>query len=154
MSISPAMNKAFRHIALLILLMGMGSYAQAQFVAIRLELPAGVSFNAQVLDPMAGGTWEINKAKVWIKIETSENLTLLIEIGFPEGEIIPPLEAYFLNDGSSDFEQGTLLQSGVQELRVMNSEKLIQNMTPRPAHLQAWLGLPMVKGLTLKIEYP
>lgn len=154
MSISPAMNKAFRHIALLILLMGIGSYARGQFVAIRLELPAGVNFNTQVLDPMAGGTWENNKAKVWMGLQTSENLTLLLEIGFPDGEIIPLLEAFFLNDGSSDFEQATQLLSGVQELQIMNSKKLIRNMTPRPTHLQAWLGLPMVKGLTLKIEYP
>lgn len=154
MSFSPAMNKAFRHIALLIIMIGTGSYAQAQFVAIRLEIPGGVNFNSQVLDPMAGGTWENNKAKVWMELETSENLTLLLEIGFPEGEILPPLEAYFLNDGSSDFEQATQLRSGVQELQIMNSKKLIRNMNPRPTQLQAWLGLPMVKGLTLKIEYP
>lgn len=154
MSISPAMIKAFRNIALLILLMGIGSHVQAQFVAIRLEIPGGVNFNAQVLDPMTGGTWENDKAVVWIGLETSENLTLLLEMGSPEREILPPLEAYFLNDGSSDFEQGTQLRSGVQELQIMNSRQLIRNMNPRPTHLQAWLGLPMVKGLTLKIEYP
>lgn len=143
-----------RHIVLLILLMGMGSYASGQFVAIRLEIPGGVNFNSQVLDPMKGGTWENNKAKVWIGIETPENLTLLLEMIFPEEEILPPLEAFFLNDGSLDFEQATQLRSGVQELQIMNSKQLINNMTPRPTYLQAWLGLPMVKGLTLKIEYP
>ncbi len=148
------MTKAIRHIVLLISLMGLGTIAHAQVVAIRLEIPAGVNFNAQVLDPMVGGTWENSKAKVWLGIEAQENLTFLVDVEFPQGEILPTPEAYFLNDGSSDFELTTHLRKGTHELQMINTPKLIRNINPRPTHLQAWLGLPVLKGIKIKIEYP
>jgi hypothetical protein len=154
MSISPAMIKVIRHIALIVCLMGIGTVARAQFVAIRLELPAGVNFNAQVVDAMAGGTWEKDKAKVWIGIEASENLSFLLDLKLTEGEILPPPEAYFLNDGSSDFEQASNLKWGVQELQLITPSKLIRSIVPKTNHLQAWLGLPILKGVSVKIEYP
>ena len=58
MSISPAMTKALYHIVPLFLLVLLSSSAYAQFVAIRLEIPAGVQFSSQVMDPIEGGTWE------------------------------------------------------------------------------------------------
>lgn len=148
------MIKVIRHIALIFCLMGIGKVAHAQFVAIRLELPAGVNFNSQVVDAMAGGTWEKDKAKVWIGIEASENLSFLLDLELPEGEILPPPEAYFLNDGSSDFEQATNLKWGVQELQIISPSKLIRNIVPKTIHLQSWLGLPILKGILVKIEYP
>jgi hypothetical protein len=154
MSISPVMIKVIRHIALIFCVMGIGTVAHAQFVAIRLELPAGVNFNAQVVGAMAGGTWENNKAKVWIGIEASENLSFLLDLELPEGKILPPPEAYFLNDGSSDFEQASNLKWGVQELQLITPSKLIRNIVPKTNHLQAWLGLPILKGVSVKIEYP
>jgi hypothetical protein len=134
--------------------MGLGNYAQAQFVAFRLELPAGINFNSQVLDPMTGGTWEKNKAKMWIELEARENMTFLLDLKFPEREILPAVEAYYLNDGTSDFEKASLLLSGFQELVINNQPKLIRHRIPRPIHLRAWFGLPMLQGLIIKIEYP
>jgi hypothetical protein len=148
------MIKAFRHIALLISLIGIAISANAQFVSIHLEIPAGIHFNARVLDPMEGGTWENSKAKVWIGIEAQENLTFLVDLEFPEGEILPPPEAYFLNNGSSDFELATRLSIGTNELQMINSTQLIRNMDPRPTHLKTWLGLPALRGTRIKIEYP
>lgn len=148
------MIKVVKHIALIVCLMGIGTLAHAQFVAIRLELPAGVNFNSQVVDAMDGGTWEKDKAKVWIGIEARENLSFLLDLELPEREIQPPPEAYFLNDGSSDFEQAINLEWGVQELQMITPSKLIRNLVPRTSHLQAWLGLPVLKGITVKIEYP
>jgi hypothetical protein len=134
--------------------MGLGNYAQAQFVAFRLELPAGINFNSQVLDPMTGGTWEKNKAKIWIELEARENMTFLLDLKFPEREILPEVEAYYLNDGTADFEKASLLISGFQELVINNQPKLIRHRIPRPIHLRAWLGLPMLQGLIIIIEYP
>ena len=148
------MIKVVKYIALTICLIGIGTVAHAQFVAIRLELPAGVKFNSQVVDAMTGGTWENNKAKVWIGIEASENLSFLLDLELPEGEILPSPKAYFLNDGSSDFEQATNLKWGVQELQMITPSTLIRNIVPKTNHLQAWLGLPILKGVSVKIEYP
>lgn len=148
------MTKTLRHIALLIFGMGMGNLTYAQVVAIRLELPAGIQFNSQVLDPMEGGTWQNSQAKVWIGIEAQENLTLLLDVEFPEREILPLPRAYFLNNGSSDFEQASNLESGPNEIQLINQPKLIRSLVPRPTHLQAWLGIPVLNGLRIKIEYP
>jgi len=148
------MSKRFRHSALLMGLFLIPGLAQAQFVKFRLEIPAGIQFSGQVLDSMEGGTWENSKAKVWLGIQGHENLTILIDLEFPEGEILPPPEAYFLNDGSADFETARKLSIGSQELQLKNLPRLIRNMEPRPAILQAWLGLPILNGIKIKIEYP
>ncbi|MBA4300513.1 MAG: hypothetical protein C0433_10490 [Cyclobacterium sp.] len=148
------MSKTFRHIAVMVFLTVMGTLAHAQVVAIRLEIPAGINFSAQVLDPMEGGTWENSNAKVWVGIEAHENLTFLLDLVFPEREILPPPEAYFLNDGSADFETASKLGVGSQELQMKNLPRLIRNMEPRPSQLQAWLGLPTLNGIKIKIEYP
>ncbi|WP_158587701.1 hypothetical protein [Algoriphagus lacus] len=154
MSSSPAMTKHLIHIALLILSMVIPVSVQAQFVSIRLELPAGIHFNAQMLDPMEGGTWENSKAKIWVGIESQENLTLLLDLEYPEGEILPAPEAYFLNDGTNDFEKALKLIQGSHELLMNSTALLIQNLDPRPTHIQAWLGLPVLNGITIKLEYP
>ena len=147
------MIKRIFHIAQISFLILFSASVQAQFVNIRLELPAGILFNARVLDPREGGTWENSKAKVWVGIEAQENLTLLLDLEYPPGEILPPPEAYFLNDGSADFETAERLGTKTQELHLSNSRLLIRNIIPRPTYLQAWLGLPILKGLTIKIEY-
>jgi hypothetical protein len=154
MSSSPAMTKAVRHIAMLFGLMGLVIITQAQVVNIRLEVPAGVNFNSQVLDPMEGGTWENSKAKVWVGITTQENLCLLVDLEFPEREILPTPEAYFLNNGSDDFELARKLSIGTNELTMSSHPKLIRNMKPQTISLKAWLGVPILNGIIVKIEYP
>lgn len=148
------MIKHLIHIVPIILLMLISASVHGQYVNIRLELPAGIHFNAQVLDPMEGGTWENSKAKVWVGIESQENMTILLDLDFPEREVLPSPEAYFLNDGTNDFEKAIQLNQGTQELRMMDYPKLIRDMIPRPTHIQAWLGLPVLNGMTIKIEYP
>lgn len=142
------------HIVLITLLMLISVPANAQFVAIRLDLPAGINFNAQVLEPRVGGSWENSKAKVWVGIESQENLSFLLDITYPDREILPSPEAFFLNDGTGDFEKSVKLSTAIQELRIRNQPKLIRNMVPRPSYIQAWLGLPLLNGITIKIEYP
>lgn len=148
------MTKAIRNIALITFILGWSTLANAQFVSFRLEIPAGMNFSGQVAESMEGGTWENSKSKTWIKLETFENLSLLVDVDFPEGEILPLPEAYFLNDGSADFEKAGKLKPGNQELQMISPPKLIRNMNPRPSNFQSWLGLPVLNGIRIKIEYP
>jgi hypothetical protein len=148
------MTKGCRHIVLILGLCLISAFANAQAVSFRLEIPAGVSYPSQVVDPMSGGTWENNKAMVWIEILAQENLSFLLDLDFPEEEIEPQLEAFFLNDGTASFENARRLREGIQELQMINPPKLIRNAEPRPAYYQAWLGLPLVGRITVKIEYP
>ena len=148
------MTKAIRNIALLTVLLAWSTLAHAQFVSFRLEIPAGMNFSGQVTESMEGGTWEKTKSKIWIKLETFENLSFLVDVDFPEGEILPPPEAYFLNDGSADFEKAGRLKPGNHELQMISPPKLIRNMDPRPKNFQSWLGLPVLNGIRIKIEYP
>lgn len=129
--------------------------AQAQFVAIKLEVPAGSTFKSQVVDPMqGGGSWETSKASSWIEIKASENLAFLLDIQYPERSVEPLLESFFLNNGTSNFKESVSLKSGSQAVLMNKSGKVIRNMNPRPLALSAWLGLPMTRGIAIKIEYP
>ncbi len=148
------MTKALYHIVPLFLLVLLTHSAQAQFVAIRLEIPAGVQFSAQVMDPIEGGTWEKTKARRWVELEGDENLSILVQVQLPDREIQPSLETLFLNDGSSDFEEAILLDINSAEVSLANSSRLIRYMNPIPRSIKAWLGLPLIDGLTIKIEYP
>lgn len=129
--------------------------AQAQFVAIKLEVPAGSTFKSQVVDPMqGGGSWETSKAITWIEIKVPENLAFLLDIQYPERSVEPLLESFFLNNGTSNFKESVSLKSGSQAVLMNKSGKVIRNMNPRPLALSAWLGLPMTRGIAIKIEYP
>ena len=148
------MTKALYHIVPLFLLVLLSSSAYAQFVAIRLEIPAGVQFSSQVMDPIEGGTWEKTKAKRWVGLEADENLSILVQMDLPEREIQPAPEAYFLNDGSSDFEESFRLNVNSSEVSLSDTYQLIRYMKPIPTKVKAWLGIPVIDGLTIKIEYP
>lgn len=142
------------HIALLILMVMLSTLAKAQFVAVRLEIPAGVQFSAQVMDPLEGGIWEKTKAKRWVELEADENLSVLVQLQLPQREIQPAPEAFFLNDGSSDFEEAALLDLESSEVRLSATAMLMRYMNPVPRSIKAWLGLPVIDGLTIRIEYP
>lgn len=142
------------YIAQLILMVMLGTEAKAQFVAIRLEIPAGVQFSAEVMDPLEGGTWEKTKAKRWVELEADENLSVLVQLQLPQREIQPAPEAYFLNDGSSDFEKASLLDLKSSEVRLSGTAMLMKYRDPMPRSIKAWLGLPVIEGLTIRIEYP
>lgn len=148
------MTKILIHIALIGWVLVFPISVSAQVVAIRLEIPAGVQFRAELVDSRMGDTWEKNKAKVWVGIEAQENLTLLLEVNYPNREILPTPESFFLNDGSADFENAVNLGGGTHALRMNTQNKLIRKMDPSPPYLKSWLGLPVIQGLTVKIEYP
>jgi hypothetical protein len=154
MSISPAMTKTMRHIAAFLLMFLWTGSVHAQFVAIRLEIPAGVQFSSQVMDPIEGGTWEKTKAVRWVELQADENLSILVQLQLPEREIQPAPEALFLNDGSADFEKATQLSFNSPELYLTNTSRLIRYMKPMPRSIKAWLGLPVIDGLQIRIEYP
>jgi hypothetical protein len=156
---------------MLVILMLSFGVAQAQFVAIKLEVPAGSTFKSQVVDPMQGGgswqtseasswetseasSWETSKAITWIEIKVPENLAFLLDIQYPERSVEPLLESFFLNNGTSNFKESVSLKSGSQAVLMNKSGKVIRNMNPRPLSLSAWLGLPMTRGIAIKIEYP
>jgi hypothetical protein len=148
---------------MLVILMLSFGVAQAQFVAIKLEVPAGSTFKSLVVDPMQGGgswqtseasSWETSKAITWIEIKVPENLAFLLDIQYPERSVEPLLESFFLNNGTSNFKESVSLKSGSQAVLMNKSGKVIRNMNPRPLALSAWLGLPMTRGITIKIEYP
>lgn len=148
------MTKRLIYIASVMLLVLVSTLAKAQFVAIRLEIPAGVQFSSQVMDPLEGGTWEKTKAKRWVGLEADENLSILVQMDLPEREIQPAPEAYFLNDGSSDFEESFRLNVNSSEVSLSDTYQLIRYMKPIPTKVKAWLGIPVIDGLTIKIEYP
>jgi hypothetical protein len=148
------MIKYLVRIGMLVILMLSFGAAQAQFVTIKLEIPAGSTFKSQVVDPMKGGSWERSKAITWIEIKVPENLAFILDIQYPERIIEPPLRSFYLNNGTSNFEESILLKSGSQALIMYKYGKVIRNMKPRPLALSAWLGLPMTEGIIIKIEYP
>ncbi len=148
------MIKHWTKIAILLILMLPYGVAKAQFVTIKLEIPAGAAFKSQVVDPMKGGSWEKSRAITWIEINMPENLTFLLDIQYPELIVEPPLKSFFLNNGTSNFEESISLKNGRHIVIMNKSGKVIQNMKPRPLALSAWLGLPMTEGIAIKIEYP
>ncbi|MEP1087239.1 MAG: hypothetical protein ABJH01_11225, partial [Algoriphagus sp.] len=139
------------YIALLMLMLLRIQTAKAQFVTINLEIPAGTTLESQVVDPMKGGSWEKSKAIYWIEINTPENLALLLDIHYPTRAVEPPLESYFLNNGTSNFEESYLLREGERTVVINQSGPIIRNMNPRPLTLSAWLGIPMTSGISIKI---
>jgi hypothetical protein len=127
--------------------------ALAQFVNIRIEIAPGVNFSSQVVQGNPEGTWEKDQARVWIQIGAQDNLSLLIELSYPDREILPRPFALFLNDGSSNFENSSILISGKSRVDFVDPPVLIRNQKPRPQHFTSWLGLPRLDGIHLKIEY-
>ncbi len=146
-------RNAFK-IGMLVLLMLSFGAAQAQFVTIKLKIPGGATFNSQVVDPMKGGSWEKSKAITWIEINVLENMVFMVDIKYPDRLIEPALEFYFLNNGTSNFEESYRLHNGSQAVITNKSGTLVRLMNPRPLALSAWLGLPMTGGIEIRIEYP
>lgn len=148
------MTKPSTPVAFVFILMLISAASQAQFVAIRLEIPAGVQFSAQVMDPAPGGTWENSKARKWVQLQANENLSILVQLQLPAREIQPTPAVFFLNDGSADFDQAVELNLTSPELYLSDIPRLIRYMKPMPLQIKAWLGIPVIDGLTIKIEYP
>jgi hypothetical protein len=148
------MIRHWTKIAILLILTLPFGVAKAQFVTIKLEIPGSIQFESIVVDPMKGGSWETSKAITWIVIKAPENLAFVLDIYYPERAIEPPPESFFLNNGTSNFEESVSLKNGSQAVLMNKSGKVIRNMKFRPLALSAWLGLPMIKGIAIKIEYP
>jgi hypothetical protein len=148
------MTKYWLKIGLSVILMLSFRAAQAQFVNLNLSILAGATFESQVVDPMKGDSWEKSKAICWIELTVHENLAFVLEIQYPERIVEPPLESFILNNGTSNFEESSYLKSGSQMVIIDKSGILIRKMNPRQLELSAWLGLPMTKGIAVKIEYP
>jgi hypothetical protein len=148
------MIRHWTKIAILLILTLPFGVAKAQFVTIKLEIPGSIQFESIVVDPMKGGSWETSKAITWIEIKAPENLAFVLDIYYPERAIEPPPESFFLNNGTSNFEESVSLKNGSQAVLMNKSGKVIRNMKFRPLALSAWLGLPMIKGIAIKIEYP
>ena len=148
------MIKNWAIIGLLMMLMLSAGAVQAQFVTVKLEIPSGTTFASQVIDPVNGESWEKSRAMKWIEIVVPENLVLLLDVSFPAWKVEPPLESYFLNNGTSNLGESKSLESGSQWVQMRQYGNLIRYMNPRPLAISAWLGLPMTSGITIKIEYP
>jgi hypothetical protein len=148
------MTKYWLRISLSVILMLSFGAAQAQFVELKLSIPGGATFEFQVENPLKGDSWEKSKAISWIELTVHENLAFVLEIQYPERIIDLTLESFFLNDGTSNFEKSSALKSASQAVVMHKSGILIRKMNPRPIELSAWLGLPMTKGIAVKIEYP
>ena len=147
------MNKQVKILVILAVLVLVSESSVAQFVNIRLEIPGGATFESQVVDPMKGGSWEKSRAVTWIEVKVPENLTFILDIQYPKRIVEPPLESFFLNNGTSNFEESISLKNGIQTVVINKSGKVIRNMEPRPMALAAWLGLPMTGGIAVIIEY-
>jgi len=128
--------------------------ARAQFVELKLSIPGGATFEAQVVDPLKEDSWKKSKAISWIELKVNENLAFVLEIQYPERIVEPNLESFFLNNGTANFEVSHALKSDSQTVIMHKSGNVIRNMNPRPMEISAWLGLPMTEGIAVKIEYP
>jgi hypothetical protein len=148
------MIKYSARIGLFVILMLSFGAAQAQFIKLNMSLPAGAIFESKVVYPINGDSWEKSKAITWIQLNFNENLAFVLEITYPERIVDPPLEFFFLNNGTSNFEESSYLKSGSQAVIMSKYGNVIRNTNPRPVELSAWLGLPMTAGIAVKIEYP
>ncbi len=148
------MNKYWLRISPSVILMLSFGAAQAQFVELKLSIPGGATFEFQVENPLKRDSWEKSKAISWIELKVNENLAFILEIQYPERTVSPPLESFFLNNGTANFEVSHALKNGSQSVIMHKSGNVIRNMNPRPMEISAWLGLPMTEGIAVKIEYP
>src|SRR5690606_37087361 len=97
------MRSKMKHLfpAFLLLLWSSGT-VMGQFVNIRLELPAGVQFETQVVKTNLKSHGE---EIIWMKMAAQENLTFLLGRSHSDAGKTEDLPIYYLNDGSDNFPQ-------------------------------------------------
>lgn len=131
----------------LLLLLWSSGTAVGQFVNIRLELPAGVRFESQILRTNLKSHGE---EIVWIEMVAQENISFLLSYSYEDATRDRPLTVYFINDGSTDFAHAKK-HSGSRFFLKMNESNWIRRNSRRIPN--AWLGLPNTKKTTYYLEY-
>jgi hypothetical protein len=145
-------------ILLLVLAFGSSLTSQAQFLNIRINIPAGMVFSDdprdKVFGGMAGNTEQGPIPITWIAMESMENLSFLVSIENQNPDQGHSPKGYYINQSGWDLSVARELFPGPNQLTIDNRNLLIRNISPKVSFLHAWLGIPSNRSLTIKIEYP
>lgn len=145
-------------ILLLVLTFGISLTSQAQFLNIRIDIPAGMVFSNdprdKVFGGMAGNTEQGPIPITWIAMESMENLSFLVSIENQDPDQGYSPKGYYINQSGWDMSAARELFPGPNQLTIDNRNLLIRNISPKVSFLHAWLGIPNHRPLTIKIEYP
>lgn len=148
---------------ILVLLLGCTT-AQAQFIRLTLNIPAGIELNPnptppQILEPPVaekggfGYRSSLNPGTRWLELRSRENMSFAVQftpnVRRPGG--FKPL--YYLNDGTANFSQAAQLTYGLNELRMYTEPKMINTLPGNLTSLSSWLGVPANASGTLTIIY-
>jgi hypothetical protein len=145
-------------ILIIVLAFGSSLQTQAQFLNIRINIPAGMVFSEDpresVFGGMAGNADQGPVPITWIAMESMENLSFLVSIENqnPDKEMSP--NGFYINQSGWDMSAARELFPGPNQLTIDNRNLLIRNISPKVSFLHAWLGVPSNRSLTIKIEYP
>jgi hypothetical protein len=131
---------------------------QAQFLNIRINIPAGMMFSKnpsqKVFGGIAGNAGQDQIPITWIAMESMENLSFLVSIENQNTDQGQVPKGFYINQSGWDLSEARELFPGPNQLTIDNRHLLIRNISPRVSFLQAWLGIPSNKSLIIKIEYP
>lgn len=144
-------DKIYPIACMFLLLLWSSGEVMGQFVRLRLEIPAGMSFDAKVIAPNPQNPYQ---QMVWIEMVANENLTVLFDLRQEDTGEFHESGVFYLNDGSVNFAFAKPLSTGSQKLQFDKRGLLIRNIEPMTNKLHAWLGLPAAKGLIATLEYP
>lgn len=150
-------DKRFVGLAIFMAL-GVNLRLQAQFLDIRIHIPAGVNFShdspRKVINGIAGNTQQEITPITWIAMEAMENLSFLVSLENQEPDQDQLPTGYYLNHQIWDLSEVVELFPGINQLTIDSRKLLIRNINPKISTLQAWLGIPTDKPIHIKIEYP
>lgn len=152
------MNK---HLILLVLLsaLGSGNPLSAQFLNIKIAIPAGVNFTAntsasKVFSERADTDYYGQAATTWIAMETMENLSFLVSITNQDGAQEDLPKGFYISESTWNSTEATEITPGFNQFMVDKRNLLIKNIYPKTSFLQGWLGVSSNKALHITIEYP
>jgi hypothetical protein len=149
-----------RHLILLTLLsaLGYGNSLNAQFLNIKIAIPAGVNFTTntatKVFSESAGTAYYGQAPTTWIAMETMENLSFLVSISNQDEEQDEVPKGHYISESNWNSAEAKEMTPGLNQLVVDKRNLLIKNIYPKTSFLQGWLGISSNKALHITIEYP
>ncbi len=134
-----------------LILLGGSQFTFAQFVDIRIELPASGN-QVKTMDIQSDSN---NSHRLqWLGISLSENIELTVEINYlnlPAGE--SQMRSFFLNDGTVKTENALPFTNNHSTFVVSNQGRLINQLPGPPRKLTAWIGFPFWQIRELTVIY-
>jgi hypothetical protein len=146
--------------------------AEAQFIRLTLNIPVGFDMNVGagapvVIEPLSeasqsasqikasGASKGVGKPLRWIEMRSRENVpfSLAFRPEFSGSRPAGLFEVYYLNDGSTNFNQAVRLNQRRNVLQFFSLPKLMADMPQGTPYFTAWLGVPANRGGVITIEY-